>query len=302
MTRCGLWMSVLLVAGAAVAAAQDVDTDYTSLQEAVAKKDVATIKKLSAETSALAHQEIAKPNETDPDALKKRLDDLHAIDTYTEYALYATAIQSEAPVMVDLIAQLEKQNPKSKYLDAAYRYYLPALVKVGDTAKIPEIAEKAVANFPENPSLLFFLANYAASHGQAERELAFSTRIIALWNSHPKPPEGLTEADWEHERELSLGPCYYMAGMVNASRSRWVDADQELRAALPYAKGNSATYANALFTLGLANYNLGKMTLNKAKVLEGAKFSEQAAAIQSPVAGQAWKNAQVMKSEAAGMR
>jgi len=99
MNRCGLLIAVLLIAGAAVAAAQDVDTSYQNLQDAVAKKDVETIKKLAAETSALARQEIAKPGDTsDPDAAKKRLDDLHAIDTYTEYALYATAAQSEAPV------------------------------------------------------------------------------------------------------------------------------------------------------------------------------------------------------------
>jgi len=294
-------MAVLLIAGAAVAAAQDVDTDYQSLQEAVAKKDVATIKKLAAETSALARQEIAKPGETDPDAVKQRVEYLHGVDTYTEYALYATAVQSEAPVLVDLIATLEKQNPKSKYLDQAYRFYLTALAKTGAT-KVPEIAEKAVANFPQNPDLLFYLANNAARSGQNDRALTFSTRLIALWSGHPKPPEGVSEADWDREREASLGPSYYMAGMVFAGRSRWVDADQNLRAALPYVKGSPATYANALFQLGIANYNLGKMTMNKAKVLEGAKFSEQAAAIQSPVAQQAYKNSLVMKTEADHMR
>ncbi|MFZ0933020.1 MAG: hypothetical protein WB579_08785 [Bryobacteraceae bacterium] len=302
MTRCGLWMAVFLVAGAAVAAAQDVDTDYTSLQEAVAKKDAAAVKKLATETSALAHQEMAKPADTDPDAVKKRLEDLRAIDTYTEYALYATAAQSEAPVMVDLIATLEQQNPKSKYLDLGYQPYLAALAKTGASARIPEIAEKALANFPENPDLLIFLANHAFTHGQTERQLTFSTRIIALWNSHPKPPEGVSEADWDRKRDVSLGPSYYMAGLASAGTSRWVDADRYLRAALPYAKGNSATYANTLFQLGIANYQFGKMTMSKARVLEGAKFSEQAAAIQSSVAQQAWHNAQAMKAEAAGMR
>jgi len=71
MNRCGLWMAVLLVAGAAVAAAQDVDTDYQALQDAVNKKDVATIKKLAAETSALARQEIAKPGDT-PIRMRRR--------------------------------------------------------------------------------------------------------------------------------------------------------------------------------------------------------------------------------------
>ena len=274
------------------------------LQEAVAKKDVAAVKKLAAETSALARQEIAKPGDkADPDAAKKRLEDLHAIDTYTEYALYATAVQSEAPVMVDLIATLEKQNPKSKYLDLGYRPYLAALAKTGASAKIPEIAEKALANFPQNPDLLYLPGQSTRpTTARAIAPLTFSTRLIALWNSHPKPPEGVSEADWDRERDASLGPSYYMAGMAYAATSHWVDADKYLRAALPYAKGNPTTYANALFQLGIANYQFGKMTMNKARVLEGAKFSEQAAAIQSSVAQQAWKNAQVMKAEADHMR
>ena len=250
----------------------------------------------------MARQAIAKPDETDPDALKQRLEYLRSLDTYTEYALYATAVQSEAPVLVDLVASLETQNPKSKYLDQAYGPYLAALAKTGSSAKITEIAERAVANFPQNPELLFYLANNAASHSQNDRALTFCTRVIALWSGHPKSPEGVSAADWDRERESSLGPCYYIGGMVYASRSRWVDADQNLRAALPYAKGNPSSYANALFQLGIANYNLGKMTLSKAKILEGAKFSEQAAAIQSPVTQQAWKNAQVMKTEADRMR
>ena len=302
MYRCGLSMAVLLIAGAAVVAAQDLDTNYQTLQEAVAKKDVATIKKLAAETSAMARQEIAKPDETDPDALKKRLEDLHAIDTYTEYALYATAAQSEPPVMVDLIATLEKQNPKSKYLDLGYGPYLAALAKAGSAAKIPEIADKALANFPENPYLLDPLARNAASHGQNDRTIAYSTRIIALWNSHPKPPEGMSEAEWNRERDATLGPSYYMAGLAYAGTSHPVDADKYLRAALPYAKGNPTTYATALFNLGLANYQYGKMTMNKARILEGAKFSEQCAGIQGSMAQQAWKNAQVMKAEADRMR
>ena len=41
---------------------------------------------------------------------------------------------------------------------------------------------------------------------------------------------------------------------------------------------------------------------NKPKVLEGQKFSEQCASIEGPFQQQAWKNAIVMKTEAANMR
>jgi hypothetical protein len=58
----------------------------------------------------------------------------------------------------------------------------------------------------------------------------------------------------------------------------------------------------ALFFLGMANYQLGLMTANKALVLEGAKFSEQSATIASAYADQARHNALVMKNDAAKMR
>ena len=44
------------------------------------------------------------------------------------------------------------------------------------------------------------------------------------------------------------------------------------------------------------------MTLNKAKVLEGAKFSEQGATIDSAYMEQSRRNALVMKQEADRMR
>jgi hypothetical protein len=44
------------------------------------------------------------------------------------------------------------------------------------------------------------------------------------------------------------------------------------------------------------------MTMNKAKILDAVKFSEQAMVIESPYADQARHNALVMKDEAARMR
>ena len=57
----------------------------------------------------------------------------------------------------------------------------------------------------------------------------------------------------------------------------------------------------ALFDLGVANFQLGKMMLNRARVLEAARFSEQVAAIKGPHAQEAFHNALVMKNEAGKM-
>jgi hypothetical protein len=90
--------------------------------------------------------------------------------------------------------------------------------------------------------------------------------------------------------------------MASAARNDFFGADRNLRAALPFIRGNDAMTAPALFQLGVANYQLGVTTNNKARVLEGAKFSEQAAGIKSSLAQQAFNNARAMRDAAAKMR
>ena len=88
---------------------------------------------------------------------------------------------------------------------------------------------------------------------------------------------------------------------IARSRSSY-EADKDLRAALPLLHGNDASQAAALFHLSIANFQIGKMTMNKPCVLEAVKFSEQATAFKGPNLDQAWRNAQIMKAEAAKMR
>ena len=50
-------------------------------------------------------------------ARAERVEAARDVELYTEYALYATAIQAQPADTVDLLAALVQQNPKSKYLD-----------------------------------------------------------------------------------------------------------------------------------------------------------------------------------------
>jgi hypothetical protein len=112
----------------------------------------------------------------------------------------------------------------------------------------------------------------------------------------------MAAGDWERKRSAALAHGYYIAGVISAEKSLYVPADKNLRAALPLIQGQPAMMGPALFYLGMANYQLGKMTNNKAKVLEGAKFSEQSMAIPGPYQDQARHNSLVMKDDAAKMR
>lgn len=297
-----LSMTVLLAVAPFVARAQDLDTDYQNLKDAEAKGDPATVKKLAAETHGLAKKAIDAPapaSADDKDAWTKHIEFAKEVDAYTEYALYAVAIKQPAAGMVELIGALEAQNPKSKYLDEGYPSYLAALAQTGATAKIPAIAEKALANFPENPYLLYNLAENARSTKQNDKALAYANRLGGALGKHAKP-EGESQADWDKQKGAMMSESYRIAGVVSAEKGLYAAADKNLRAALPTLSGGLK--AEALFQLGLSNYQLGKMTNSKAKLLEAAKFSDECAAITSPYAEQAYKNSTQMKAEAARMR
>ena len=295
---------VLLVGAAAAVRAQDLDASYQSLKDAQAKGDAAAVKKLAAETSALARKAAAEPAPADADekeAWTKRVEYAKDVDVQTEYALFELALKSPPATMVDLLAALEAQNPKCKYLDEAYASYLYALSQTGQSAKITAVAEKALANFPENTDLLLVMVNTTFSANQSDRAQAYANRLVAAWSKKTKP-EGVAEADFEKQKSTGLSRGYWVSGLVAGQKTQWAAADKNLRAALPYIKGNNAMMAPTLFYLGLANYNLGKMTNSKARILEAAKFSDDCAAITSDYQQQAWRNSANMKAEAGRMR
>jgi hypothetical protein len=115
-------------------------------------------------------------------------------------------------------------------------------------------------------------------------------------------PESTQQADWDRKRALALGHGYYYIGMSSAQRNAFLETDRNLRAALPYIKGNDAMYGQALFALGVANFQLGSQTNNKKRVLEAATFSEQSSKLNWAQSGQAYANAQAMRAQAAKMR
>jgi hypothetical protein len=297
-------IGVLFLVGSPAVIPNDVETAYENLKVAVANKDAAQVKKLAADTAAFVRQMVAEPAPQDPDektAWEKHIAWAKDIGVYSEYALYATAVQSAPAVTVDLLGALEQQNPKSKYLAEGYGPYLVALGRTGATAKIPAVAEKALAHFPQNEDLLMVMADTARSRKQGDRAAVYAERLIAAVERHGKP-EGMTAADWERKRTNLLGRGHWIAGIAHSEKNQYAEADKDLRAALPAIQGNDSMAGPALFYLGIANYQIGKLTLDKKRVLEAASFSEKAAAIAGPFAEQAWRNVAAMKKEAAAMR
>jgi len=282
----------------------DLEKSFQSLKEAQSNKDVAKVQSLAAETCALARKIIETPQPAagaEKETWAQMVAHAKDVEVFTEYALYATSLQVKPDETVSLLTALERQNPKSKYLEDAYGRYFLALRQTGASAKIVGLAEKAIGNFPKNEDLLMVLAEAAMNQKQRDRAQDYAERLLVVLKAHPTP-EGMSATDWGRKRAAGLGLGHWIAGLMHVEKAQYYQAIQDLQAALPLIKDNDQMTAAALFNLGLANYQQGMHTVNKAMVLEGAKYSEMAANIKSPYAQQAWTNAHVMRKEATKLK
>ena len=160
--------------------------------------------------------------------------------------------------------------------------------------------------FPADSSLAALenikLANSAITRQQNERALSLAKKALAVLESNPAKPAALDQADWNKRRSLAIGTAHWIAGIAESSKNDFFGANKDLRAALPIVKDKPEMSAAALFYLGVSNYRLGRETFNKNQVLEGAKFSEQCAAMPGQYQVRAYENSKAMKKEAASMR
>jgi hypothetical protein len=293
------WITSLAVCAlAGLAQANQLDDDYAALKEAQTAKDADMVRKLAPEASKLARAEAALPQPTDASAVdewKKRVDFAKQVDVFAEYALAYTAISVTDPAKtVDLVDILLAQNPKSQYLTMCASSYLAALQKQGGAAKQTAGAQKILNGSPNDEDALFALASVQMSG-------PYATRLVTVMKSKGKP-EGVTQEDWDRKKNYMLGQGYYIAGAAACSKNTWTDCDKDLRAAIPYVGKEPGTAGPLYFYLGLADYNLGKLTGDRTKIQEGEKFSEQAAAIPGPMQQRAITNMNVMKQELAAPR
>ncbi|HEY4359910.1 MAG TPA: hypothetical protein VGN17_03025 [Bryobacteraceae bacterium] len=292
------WIAPLaMVTLAALAHANQLDDNYAALKTAQAAKDADTVMKLAPETSKLARGEAALPQPTDASQVadwKQRVEFAKDVDAFTEYALATTAStstdQAKTIAMVDMLLA---QNGKTTYLSVCASAYLEALGKKSSKEQAAG-AQNILKVNPNNEDALYVL-------GVTGQNPTYAMRLVTVMKAKGKP-EGVTEADWEKRKNMMLGQGYYVSGAMACSKSTWTDCDKDLRAAIQFVGKDPQIAGNLYFYLGLANYNLGKLTGDRSKIQEGEKFSEQSAALAGPMQQQALRNVNAMKQELAAPR
>jgi hypothetical protein len=276
--------------------ADELEDSYAKLKETVAKKDADAVKADAAATNKLAQVLITAPQPSDAaevDNWKQRIEYGKEVAAYSEYALAYIATSVEAPKTIELVDALIAQNPKSKYLDLCTSSYLAALGKSG-AAKQMDGMTKIVAGRPDNEVALAALTEGLANKSP-DRALNYANKLVAVLKTKAKP-EGVSEGDWEKTKAAGLATGYYVSGAIYGGKSDWLDCDRQLKAAMPLVHDNTRL-GIIYFYLGLANYQLAKVTLDRTKMQAALKYSQQSAAIAGPMKDQAYHNVLAIQNE-----
>ncbi len=256
----------------------DLEPALAALKAAEAKKDAAAVRKWAVQASDLARKRVqgSKAADEDDELFKQRVDFAKQLDTYTEYSLYATALQVPEPAnKAALLKTLEERAPESKYLSQAYGVYFLALAQSGDVAGSVPVAEKAIAAGQGTEEMLASASDfYLRQNKEPQKVLDYSSKLIELANTRPKP-DGVSDTDWQKRKNYFLGAGYWFTGALLVSQTKYAEGDKTLRTALPLLEGNDDVKAGALYNLGIANQGLKNYP-------EAMKFYEMCTAIQGP--------------------
>jgi hypothetical protein len=291
-------LTIALLSFGGLACADELDDAYQQLKDASSKNDADAVKKWAPESAKLARAEAAKskPEDMSAEDWTKRVEYAKGVDTFSEYALATAAAQPgmDSAKTIELVDALLVLNPKSTYLGQCTPAYLAALGKGGADKQVAG-ATKIVAGDPNNEDALYALAEglYAKS---PDRAFNYATKLVSVMKTKAKP-EGVADADWQNKKSAFLGRGYYFAGIAGCGRQVWKDCDANLKAALPYIGKEPALNGPALFYLGMANYQIGKITTDRTKIQEGLKYSQQSAAIPGPTQQAAQRNVAAMSTE-----
>lgn len=277
---------------------QHVEAAHQNLKAAEMKKDPDLIRKWAGVTSEAAVKVAALPkpaDEEEAEAWKARTDYATQVNTYTEYALYAAALQSaDAAQRIALIEALEQQNPKSEYLPKTQHQLFLAYRQSGAADKALALAEKVVATDASNEDMLLVLADNALQKKEPEKVHSYSSKLVELMESKPKP-EGVSDADWQNRRNTLVGLAHFMSGKQYYNQGRFPQADKSLRAALPLVQDNAALKPEVLYLLAFANYKM-------EKIQDAADFYKACAAIKSPFQALANRNLAAIKTQYRGVK
>lgn len=159
----------------------DLEAAHNNLKAAEAKKDPDLVKKWAGLTSQIAIKVSQSPkpsNEEEEEIWKHRIDFSKQLNTYTEYSLYAIAVQTQDPrKRLELAEALRQRNPQSEYSAKMGGVEFDAYRMIPDNQKAMATAERVLAIDQSNPDMLVFAANqYMEQKKEPDKVIAYARK------------------------------------------------------------------------------------------------------------------------------
>ncbi len=228
----------------------------------------------------------------------KHKDFARQLAAYSEFSLASLSDQTaDAQKKQDYLKELESLNPKSAWLRATRTDFASLAAQGASPDKLAAVAEKSIGTDPDNEDMLITAADAHMRHGDGyDKVIQYSSRVVEILRTKQQPPD-VSAADWQQKKDRYLAAAYYMIGVVSSIQGRYIQADTNLRAALPSMRGAGGQVLGAiLYHLGYANYQLAEQG-QRGRVFDAIKFNEQCATVPSTYREQAQKNIDSIKTE-----
>ena len=205
-------------------------------------------------------------------------------EVYAEYILYAPALQSADPKLLSVTAdQLEKENATSPYLPQLRARLFQVYRQTGNIAKTLAYAEAVLRANPAQQEMLLFLAShYYDGMKDKGKAMFYSKRLI----------DPQTKAD---PAKVALG--HVILGIIASQEGRYPDADAHLRVALPLMEQHPALKGEALYHLGLVNYQIGDPQQDMNRIQAAYRFHALSASVSGPFQNLAASSAAGIRSQ-----
>ena len=180
----------------------DPEAALQCLKAAETKKDAAADQEVVGDDFDEDARKMAntpKPAEADAaESWKNEVDYAKQVDTYLEYALFSAALQSRDPkVVIDMAETLGERNPKGEYAAKVRQPLFVAYRQAGANDKALALAERTLATDQSNEDMILVVTdNYLQGKKEPEKIHAYSTKIVEVMASKPKPEGTSDAADW----------------------------------------------------------------------------------------------------------
>lgn len=278
----------------------DVEMAHQALKSAEAKNDNALVIDWAAKTraSAQAAEKLPKPaDEDEVENWKHTVDFAQQVQKYCDYSLYAQALKVTDPAAkIQLGEALSAANPKSEYVPQLEETLFVAYRQANQNDKAAALGEKMAASNKAGEDVLLVMLDHYARNKDAAKAEQTAQAMVELMKTKPVPT-GVDPAAWEKRKSTVTGIGLHVMGVSASNAKKYAQADKLLREALPLL-ADEQMKAEALFHLGLANYNIGNGAKDGSKfILDALKFNRQCAAIKSPYQAPATKNIAAIRTQ-----